>query len=523
MGNKIITEKDFWICSEGNMPAPFQGTRLGLKKKSGDIYITTEDKSTSSCVDFSCKKYMLLMAIAAAVLVVGAILLGVLTVATGGAALIAIGALAGLAGAAIGAVVGALLCGQKMSGKRTWVGGKQNFISQGTQTITGDHVMTCPIGGVITFAPQIKNWSQALSMGAANYIGGLMEGMMAGAAVGMGGAALSGGAAAMSGGAGLRGLSQAALQFAKSMPKNFLVNAVQSFGKFGLALRGVLGAQNAAATYGNTGTAGAGDFTSGFFSMETGAAQSVKNVFTGNGSWQDFAGIALMFSPVGKGVQDLEGKGKPKAEEPGSSKAEEAETQKPEDENSKPQPDAQETEAARQEGDGAYEAEKVPLTREQAIIESRDAYNKATNNAGKLPDSQNGKTTASDGINTVSGYAPDRISQKTRTNMGGVTDVPPQDVINHSNNINHTLNENASIDNGVPGQASASHAEKQVMTNKPGDPVGVSRPMCSNCREFAQKQADALGQDVVVTDPNGTHIFEPGGTEPIDIGWDPID
>ena len=37
MSVKIITEKDFWTCSEGAMPAPLQGTRKSLKKKSGYI------------------------------------------------------------------------------------------------------------------------------------------------------------------------------------------------------------------------------------------------------------------------------------------------------------------------------------------------------------------------------------------------------------------------------------------------------------------------------------------------------
>ncbi|MBO9593090.1 MAG: hypothetical protein J7599_09275 [Niabella sp.] len=506
MGNKIITEKDFWVCSEGNMPAPFQGTRMGLKKKSGDIYITTEDKSTSSCVDFSCKKYMLLMAIAAAVLVVGAILLGVLTVATGGAALIAIGALAGLAGAAIGAVVGALLCGQKMAGKRTWIGGKQNFVSQGTRTVTGDHVMTCPIGGVITFAPQIKNWSQALSMGAANYIGGLMEGMMAGAAVGMGGAALSGGAAAMGGGAGLRGLGQAALQFAKSMPKNFLVNAVQSFGKFGLALRGVMGAQSTAAAYGNTGTAGAGDFTSGFFSMETGAAQSVKNVFTGGGSWQDFAGIALMFSPVGKGVQELEGKGKPGAEEPGGSKPGEGETAKPEEEGNAPKPEAQETAPPKKEGDGeAYESPAPTV--ESLVQKANEAYERAKAEYEALGQQYTKKTVASDDIKTLSGWG-----EKPE----GYADISPESVKDQADAIGHEPRKAGAMDQkhngGFDGKYNCSHSEKQIWTQKPNEPIGSSREVCPDCQGFGSKQAVATGKPNVVAGPEGTHIYYPDGT-----------
>ena len=32
MGHKIITEKDFWMCSSGAMPAQLQGTRKSNKK-----------------------------------------------------------------------------------------------------------------------------------------------------------------------------------------------------------------------------------------------------------------------------------------------------------------------------------------------------------------------------------------------------------------------------------------------------------------------------------------------------------
>ena len=112
------------------------------------------------------------MAIVAAVLVVGAVVLGVVTVATGGAALIAIGALAGLGGATIGAVMGGLLCRQKMGGGRKWLGSKKDLIIQGSPGITGGHQTECKAGGVIIFAPHIKNWSQAVSLGEANYMGG---------------------------------------------------------------------------------------------------------------------------------------------------------------------------------------------------------------------------------------------------------------------------------------------------------------------------------------------------------------
>ncbi|RAV29186.1 hypothetical protein [Sinomicrobium soli] len=328
MGNKIITEKDFWMCSMGNVPAQMQGTRKGTKKASGEIYITVEDTSTSSWIDFGCKKLMLLMALAAAAAVVALAVIGVLTVATGGAALIALGAVAGLVGAAIGAVAGGLMCGQKIASKREWSGSKSNFISQGSATITGDHTMVCAAGGTVSFAPQIKNWGQAIALGSANYIGGLMEGMMAGAAVGMGGAALSGGASALAGG-GIRGLGQVSLNFVKSMPRNFAVNAIESVSKVGLAIRGVLGAQNAAATYGETGSTSIGDVGKGIFGMEIGVYESAGNILSGHGTWQDYVGMAMMVAPVGQGKRDLlDQKNKPKEDGGAGNKADDADAHK---------------------------------------------------------------------------------------------------------------------------------------------------------------------------------------------------
>lgn len=312
MGNKIITEKDYWICSSGCIPTQLQGTQTAVKRKSGENYITVRDTGTSSIMDFGCSKIMLLYAlIAAAAAVMAALIIG-----TGGAALIAIGAVAGLAGAAFGGLVGGLICGQLMAGGRTWIGQKTNMKIIGTPTITGDHKMTCTAGGTIEFAPHIKHWTQAFASATAKYIGHLFEGMMAGAAIGLGAMALSGGAAALSSG-GLRGLGQASLSFVRSMPRNFAMNIIESgWGVFmksvgsrafmGLGLRGVMGVQNTAATYGDTGTAGIGDFGEGLIAMETGAVQGVQNIATGQGTWQDYVGTVLMFSPVAKGKRDFE-------------------------------------------------------------------------------------------------------------------------------------------------------------------------------------------------------------------------
>lgn len=311
MGNKRITEKDFWICTNGAAPAQLQGGNETTKKISGEKYITIKDKATSSWIDFGCTKLMLIYAILAAAVVV----IAAATVVTGGAALIAIGALAGLAGAAWGAVVGSMLCGQIAEKIRTWieVPPANRTLVQGLEQVTGDYQMTCLVpGGTIKFAPNIKNWSQALSLATANYMGKLMEGMMAGALIGMGGAVISGGVSAFIGG-GIRGLGQAALQLAKATPMNVLKNWVASN-----LFRPVTQLQSELQYYGQTGeTSGPGmdkAATDGFFAAEIGTKESALNIYayvTGstmyneNGekrtaSWHDWGGIALWGAPMPK-------------------------------------------------------------------------------------------------------------------------------------------------------------------------------------------------------------------------------
>ncbi|WP_053058530.1 DNA/RNA non-specific endonuclease [Pedobacter sp. BMA] len=373
MGNKIITEKDFWKCSCGAVPAQFQSIQKSTKKQSGEKFITVKDTATSSWIDFGCTRMMLIMAIIAAAVVV----IAAMTVATGGAALIALGALAGLAGAAWGAVIGTMLCGQLAAKARKWVGSKNNYIIQGVETITGNQTMTCPVGGVVTFAPEIKNWSQAIALGASNYISGLMEGMMAGAAIGMGGAALSGGAGAFASG-GMRGVGQAAWQFARSAPMNVIRNIGATFGYAGagastttvvttaataVGLRGVTATQAGLAHYGNTGESGWGAAGRGVFGMEEGMYHSGSNILSGNASWQDVAGMALLLSPVHKAPEELKGnKGEPVRDGETARDGEQpkdGEQQKADEETVKDANTARE-ESAKKEGEGeAYEAPKA--------------------------------------------------------------------------------------------------------------------------------------------------------------------
>ncbi|OCA77129.1 hypothetical protein BBI01_01310 [Chryseobacterium artocarpi] len=293
MGNKIITEKDFWVCSGGLMPTQFQSTQPSTKRKDGAKYITKVDTATVSFADFSCRKLMLIMAILAA-------LVAVATVATGGAALIAIGAIAGAAGAAFGAVLGSLLCGQMVAKVRKWDAGKENLVIMGIPAITGDHQMTCPLfGDKILFAPEIKTWGQAIAKGGANLIGGIMEGMMAGALIGVGGAVIGGGRAALTSG-GMRGLGQAGLNFLKSAPSNIMSNFGQGVLN-GVGFKAIDGATAWLNKYGDTGGASFEDFKNGYRDSAFGDAKAINNIVNTGGKMQDWVAVAMLLTPAPKG------------------------------------------------------------------------------------------------------------------------------------------------------------------------------------------------------------------------------
>ncbi|GHS94650.1 hypothetical protein FACS1894207_3230 [Bacteroidia bacterium] len=262
MGYKIITEEDFWICTEGAIPTQFQGTRETLHNLEGKKYITKEDKSTVGWLDFGCKKYMWLVALIAAVAVVAAVAIGVLTVATGGVGLILLGAVAGLVGGAIGAVIGGLLCGQKMAPGREWLDCKNDMILQGTPIITGEHVMQCKAGGIIRYAPNIKSWLGAIGYATLSYGSELVKCAFIGAAVGTVGTLLGVGAAAVPGiGGGTIGsgvnFAGRAMTIAKPTVGSVLSNIGASFGigtgasgaTIALGSRLLFGGDSAAYTY----------------------------------------------------------------------------------------------------------------------------------------------------------------------------------------------------------------------------------------------------------------------------------
>ena len=148
---------------------------------------------------------------------------------------------------------------------------------------------------------------------------------------------------------------------------------------------------------------------------------------------------------------------------------------------------------------------KQPKSLTQKIDEAIQAQKRAESEYEVLR--QGNKTIAHDDIKTISGW-----SEKPN----GYSDISPETVKNYSKEINHEMKSAGGLDQknrgGFDGKYNSSHAEKQLLTEKPNEPLGVSRTMCDDCQKFASKQAVKTQEHVVVADPNGVHIFDPNGT-----------
>jgi len=84
-------------------------------------------------------------------------------------------------------------------------------------------------------------------------------------------------------------------------------------------------------------------------------------------------------------------------------------------------------------------------------------------------------------------------------------------VMDTATDIGHEFAENSSLDNGVPGQEKASHAEKVAAIENPGKPLAVDRVMCDDCFDFFQKLARARNTILVVLEPGQSWVFRPDG------------
>lgn len=129
--------------------------------------------------------------------------------------------------------------------------------------------------------------------------------------------------------------------------------------------------------------------------------------------------------------------------------------------------------------------------------------------AAKIAAKYPNKTVALDGINTVSGWSDGRQVSQKFLQENNIVQIPLYETYNVAAEMGYTFDENSSIDNDMPGSAHACHAEKQIMVRQLGEPIGVSRDICPDCQDFAQKLADEYHDPIVIADQKKIYIFIP--------------
>jgi hypothetical protein len=148
----------------------------------------------------------------------------------------------------------------------------------------------------------------------------------------------------------------------------------------------------------------------------------------------------------------------------------------------------------------------------EPIGQSRAALDRAQHARDALPRTTRfeEKTVSSDGGKTLSGWFEPR--------PGGYDRATPFEVRDYSDQIGHTLKGKGARDHVADGYfvgaENASHAEKQMAVRHPNEPLGVSKPVCSDCQDFMRKHALHQGHEQHVSDPFETWIFPADGGAP---------
>ncbi|MBB5636176.1 hypothetical protein HDE68_002064 [Pedobacter cryoconitis] len=169
-GIETLHENHYLTCSSGLAPARMVSTQRVVKTKENYYYLVKDDTATSNLGDFCCRWTVVLAAAIAAAGIV-----------TGGAALVALAAVAVAASMA--------MCGGLAAPFRKWTNYRSNrsFGRIDAYSLTAHSQMTCPIGGVITYAPGITGFWSAAAYTARNTTWAVFEGFMWGKLAGAGG------------------------------------------------------------------------------------------------------------------------------------------------------------------------------------------------------------------------------------------------------------------------------------------------------------------------------------------------
>lgn len=212
MAKVYLTDEHYFLCSGGLFPARIYDGKSTHVSKTGKHYLTHYDTATKT-PDFTCRWAVVLA-------VMAAVFFALLASNPIGWAI--------LAGLIIGLGIGFLLCGVMMAGGRKWIGYERHLIIKRTQyALTSDSYMVCPLGGKISWAPEITSPGIALWTGLRNTGFTTFQGIMYGYAA-------------------YGGVSLFTTSGLEAVGINLLKGWVQTYGKAGLMMRGGFAAENVA-------------------------------------------------------------------------------------------------------------------------------------------------------------------------------------------------------------------------------------------------------------------------------------
>ena len=165
MAKVYLTDEHYFMCSGGLFPARIYDGKSTHVSKTGKHYLTHYDTATKT-PDFTCRWAVVLA-------VMAAVFFALLASNPIGWAI--------LAGLIIGLGTGFLLCGVMMASGRKWIGYERHLIIKRTQyALTSDSYMVCPLGGKISWSPEITSPGIALWTGLRNTGFATFQGIMYG-------------------------------------------------------------------------------------------------------------------------------------------------------------------------------------------------------------------------------------------------------------------------------------------------------------------------------------------------------
>lgn len=140
-----------------------------------------------------------------------------------------------------------------------------------------------------------------------------------------------------------------------------------------------------------------------------------------------------------------------------------------------------------------------------AVAESKAALARAHQAKNELPASKEYK------VKTVSSNEKKTLSGWGSKKPDGYERVFAEQVKAKSQEIGHELKSHP-YDRDYAGQYFSSHAEKQMSILSPNHPIGVSKPMCVDCKGYFSKLAQFNNADQIVADPKAIRVFRSDGT-----------